>query len=163
MGLAGSATTIPDASDVEYDNSTSGLTAQEVQAAIDELAAVSGVEAAQTFYDSTQYNTTSNGWVTIFDEDFTAIGGGTYLLVVTLEYTNTDKEKRIGHRVRQEGTTISDTRNTVGFDNAFTMYTFHSIITAVTNERIRIDHGQTDDGGTGRTKNIRVSMYKVGA
>lgn len=149
-----------DAENVFYDNSSSGLTAVEVQAAIDELADDEDVDF-ESFTDTTEYATTSNNFITIFDRNYNNIQGGTYLLLVTYAYTNSDKEKRVGHRVILDNTPLDDVRNTVGFDNAFSSTTFHRIVPASTGVRLRLQHGETDDGGTARTKDITITLIRV--
>ena len=122
------------------------------------------------FFDDTQKNTTSNGWVT-YDTFTTAEikDAGLYYLGWSVAIGQSDKEKRVGIRVRFRPTggsfaNVSDFRETVGFDNTFTLHSGFKIVTLNIDNTvdIRVQWGQTDDGGTGRLKDVNIIFYRVG-
>ena len=122
------------------------------------------------FFDSTQKNTTSNGWVT-YDTFQTPEEkeAGLYYLGWSLAIGQSDKEKRVGIRIRYRPvgsgfTNASDFRETVGFDGTFTLHSGFKIVEISTDAFVdlRVQWGQTDDGGTGLIKDVNLIFYRVG-
>jgi hypothetical protein len=60
-------------------------------------------------------------------------------------------------------TTLADIRDAVSVDNQFQVRTgFNEItVSASSTIEVRIQFGQTDDGGTGRIKNAGFTVWKV--
>ena len=143
--------------------SETGYTSDNVKDAIVEAGNKGGGGAIdyQSFFQSTQFNTSSNGWVNVFDEDATTITDGTYLIILTVEQSHTDKQRECGLRLRQENTTILDVRDGVGIDDVWKSVTFTRVGRLVTNERFRVDHGKTSNGTT-RIRNISLTLIKLG-
>ena len=136
------------------------------KAEVDILDNGSGTEY-QFWNDGNTYSTTSNNWVTIFDTDDVGdeivTANGTYWLFVTSEQTNTDSDKDTGWRVRFNDTTLADQRQGPVDDDLYMPRSTQYIITLDGTDRIRVDHGQTDQGGTARTRRIRVIIKRVGS
>lgn len=126
----------------------------------------------QEFEDNAQDNTTSNGWVTATTFTTEAVADGRYYVGVASNVGQSDKEKKFGFRVQsRDGTsggwsTINplDVEETVGSDETFKLlsgFGFHDHDNGDGVFQIRIQFGQTDDGGTARIKNNKVIAYKV--
>lgn len=114
------------------------------------------------FSDDTQYNTTSNGWVTIFDQTLSGLPfPGRYLVFWCCEVAQSDKQKDQGTRVRLDDTTINELRDGLSTENNYMtrMAFFEADLT--TSSRLRLDHGQTNEGGTGRTRRIRFFLVRI--
>lgn len=122
------------------------------------------------FNEDSTSSTTSNGWVTKLDETTTDKGGGKYYVGWSTEVTNSDKEKRVGMRVRiDDGTgfdTLTDVRNGVSADNAYELRSGFRVLPSLPANpggyRLQVQFGQTDDGGTGRIRNVSVIIWRIG-
>ena len=114
------------------------------------------------FSEEGQSNTTSNGWVTRLDETTSSLPAGDYLISWSAELANSDKEKDIGLRVRRDSTTIGESRNGVSVDERYEMRAgFEEFTHGGGTVRLRMDFGQTDEGGTGRIRRARISILRV--
>lgn len=144
---------------------------------------------SQTFADATNFddfeelpnqNTTSNGWVqfarfTTRNDDDTADEArptGRFVAFVAGQLGQSDKEKKVGFRLQTRtgtsgGWTTREPLNfedTVGSDNTYKLisgFAFFEHTDGNEPYQIRIQFGQTDDGGTGRLRNVKVLTYKV--
>lgn len=156
---------------VPFDNSTTDYVSENVQDVIEEIAdqTFESVSEFESFYSSTLNSTTSNGWVTSFQNETEEKSGGRYIILHTAQVGQSDKEKQIGHRVQWRenatGTWIDliDIRDAVSRDDAFQVRTgFNEVVlSADATIEVRIQFGQTDDGGTGRIKNEGFTVWKV--
>lgn len=116
-------------------------------------------------------STTSNGWVTKTGYPFTTVTktAGFYIIDHTVQCGQSDKEKNIGHRVQwRQGTSgtwidLLDIRDAVGVDNAFQVRTGFNVVELTSDGvfQVRIQFGQTDEGGTGRIKEANIKIGKV--
>lgn len=116
--------------------------------------------------DNDTSSTTSNSWVTLMDTndtdecDITGLAAGQYHLHATSEQTNSDSDKDTGWRVRVDSTTIGEQHQGPVDDELYMPRSTQTIVTLPA--RIRVDHGQTDQGGTARTRRIRLFFLRVG-
>ena len=120
--------------------------------------------------DNTQ-STTSNGWVTKDNFPYTTDvkTAGEYIIDFTAEVGQSDKEKQVGFRVQWRlGTsgswiTLSDTRNGVSSDDEYALRTGFRQVTLATDTdfQVRLQWGQTDDGGSGLIRNAGIKVGKV--
>lgn len=120
--------------------------------------------------DNTQ-STTSNGWVTKAGYPYTTEvkTAGQYVIDFTAEVGQTDKEKQVGFRVQwRQGTSgswvkLSDTRNGVSTDDEYALRTGFRLVTLPidTEFQVRLQWGQTDDGGSGLIRNAGIKIGKV--
>ena len=127
--------------------------------------------AFEEFTDLSQDNTTNNNWRTTFQDTSQVNDPGLYYIGVSVQGTNSDKEKQFGFRVQaRSGTSGSwatqaplNVLETVGQDGAFKIISGFAIYNHLVSDVIqfRIQHGQTDEGGTSRQKNKKVIIYKV--
>lgn len=78
-----------DADDVNYDNTTSGLTATDVQAAIDEVVQAIPADAGDLSYDNTTSGLTATNVQDAIDEVAQGSGGSSWTLVDTVTGTTT--------------------------------------------------------------------------
>lgn len=125
----------------------------------------------EAFVSDNNQSTTSNGWVTKSGFPYTTDvkSAGEYIIDFTAEVGQTDKEKAVGFRVQwRSGTsgtwiTLSDTRNAVSVDDQYALRTgFRQITLAVDTEfQVRLQWGQTDDGGSGLIRNAGIKVGKV--
>lgn len=132
-----------------------------------------GATEAEGDFDDDEETTTSNGWVTT-GLNFTSEvkSGGKYYVGWSTEVGQSDKQKTVGMRVQfrdpsGSGTwqTLTDTRNGVSFDDVFALRSGFKILenlTAGNTYQIRIQFGQTDDGGTGKIQNKEIFLYRIG-
>ena len=159
------------AADITFDNATNGFTATQVQAAIEE-AKETAIARVESLAVTTQTNTTSNGWVTATGWPLATatLDIATYIIDYTCNFTNSDKEKGVGTRVQWRSGTSgswtevvgSDIRNGVSEDNQFDLRTGFAEITTTVSDvvQVRWQVGQTDNGGTGRIKNMAVKITR---
>ena len=115
--------------------------------------------------------TTSNGWVTKSGYPYTSVekSAGFFVIDHTALVGNSDKEKQTGHRVQwRQGTsgswiTLVDIRNAVSVDGGTALRSGFNIIelTADTVFQVRIQFGQTDDGGTGDIEEANIKIGKA--
>lgn len=120
--------------------------------------------------DSTQ-STTTNNWATKTGYPYTTSvkTAGQYVIDFTAEVGQTDKEKQVGFRVQwREGTsggwnTLSDTRNGLSADDEYSLRTGFRLVTLPvdSNFQVRLQWGQTDDGGSGLIRNAGIKVGKV--
>lgn len=131
---------------------------------------ISTLTEFEAFASTSTQSTTSNGWVTKNDYPYTSIEKtpGVYVIDYTALVTNSDKQKAVGLRVqwREDSgawQTIHDTRNGVASDDEYDVRTSFALITVTTDATIgvRMQFGQTDDGGTGRIKDTAIKIGKV--
>ena len=120
------------------------------------------------FNDEGQSSTTSNGWVTKLEVTTDDKSGGDYIFAWSAEVGQSDKQKEVGMLVshRPTGLTyvdVSDTRNGVSVDGEFAPRTGFVQITDHPGGALdlRIQFGQTDGGGTGFIRNVRIYIFKV--
>lgn len=124
------------------------------------------------FSSLTQQNTTSNGWVTFATFTTDDSTDGEWQIQASFNIGQSDKEKQVGFRLQaRDGTSGSwttinslDTRETVGQDNTFTLRSGFGFFTHDNGDgvfQIRVQFGQTDEGGTGRLKNLTVTAVLV--
>lgn len=136
---------------------------------LDEQEDIGALTEFEAFSSDAQENTTSNGWITKSGFPYTTAvkTQATYVIDHTSQLSNSDAEKQVGYRVQwREGTsgtwiTLVDVRNGVTQDNEWDLRTGFNLVTlsSETEFQVRIQFGQTDEGGTGR---IRFSAIKVG-
>lgn len=165
------------AESIPFDNDTNGFTADDVQAAIEEAAASGSIPPIETltefeaFEDSPNQNTASNGWVTKNNYPYTTAvkSAGDYVIDYSAQIGQSDKEKVVGFRVQfREGTggswtTLVDVRDGLSIDNGYQLRSGFQIITLAlsTEFQVRLQWGQTDEGGTGRIRNAAIKIGKV--
>jgi hypothetical protein len=123
------------------------------------------------FFDTTQRNTTSNGWVRYdtytTDEEKDE---GEYNISWSVEIGQSDKEKRVGFQAQWRTgtsgawTTLREIKEAVSSDKTYRLLTGFFIVEHNADDfiQVRIRWGQTDDGGTGRIRNVGVILYKTG-
>lgn len=126
----------------------------------------------EAFESESNQTTTSNGWVTKSGYPFTSAAkeAGRFVIDHTAEVGNSDKEKQTGHRVQwRPGTagswqTLVDIRNAVSVDGRTELRTGFNIIDLPSDGpfQVRIQFGQTDDGGTGTIRNANIKIGRVG-
>lgn len=126
----------------------------------------------EAFESEAEETTTSNGWVTKSGYPYTTVTktAGFYIIDHTAQVGQSDKEKQISHRVQwREGTsgtwqTLLEIDDAVGTDDAFQVRTGFNLVelTADGVFQVRIEYGQTDDGGTGKIKEANIKIGKVG-
>lgn len=155
---------------VDFDNTE--FTSDNVADAIVEARdTAQGFTEFEAFGSATQQNTTSNGWVTKSGYPYTTTPktAGQYILDYTAQVGQSDKEKQVGFRVQYRlgtsGTwlTIADIRDAVSTDDAFQFRTSFELITLPSDGvfQVRLQWGQTDDGGTGYIKNANIKVSRV--
>lgn len=160
-----------DADNVFFDNSGTEFTADNVQDALEEIKNLDfvGIAEFESFYEDTLATTTSNDWVTYLQEETEAKSAGNFIILHTIEVGQSDKEKQVGHRVQWRlnatgsWTTLVDIRDAVSRDNTYQLRTsFNQIsVTEGSTIEIRIQFGQTDDGGTARVQFAGFTTWKV--
>jgi hypothetical protein len=139
------------------------------------------ISGVATFSDSTEYkefsslaqqNTTSNGWVTFATFTTDDATDGQWQIQTSFNIGQSDKQKQVGFRLQaRDGTSGSwttidslDTLETVGQDDTFTLKSGFGFFTHSNGDgvfQIRVQFGQTDEGGTGRLKNVTVTAFLV--
>lgn len=114
------------------------------------------------FSEESQSNTTSNGWVNKLNETTSSKPAGTYLIDMHCEVANSDKQKRIGVRLQVDGSTVGDQRSGVSVDNQYeSRRVLYELSHTGGTIDLDVDFGQTDDGGTGRIRDVRVYIMRV--
>ena len=126
----------------------------------------------QGFAELTQSSTTSNGWVDKLLETTQAKSGGDYYFGWSLEAGQSDKQKAIGTRVQldlKDGNgyqDVQDIRNGVATAGEFTPRSGFAILDSLPAEPlgydIRVQFGQTTNGGIGFIQAVSVLIYKIG-
>ena len=164
-----------DAEQEDFDPTGTVLTSTKTGPAIREIAAggipIDALTEFEAFSDDPQESTTSNGWVTKNNYPYTTDvkTAGDYVVDFSAQIGQSDKEKTVGFRVQwREGTsgtwiTLADARNGLSADNGTELRTAFRVITLSTDTefQIRIQWGQTDDGGTGTIENATIKIGKV--
>lgn len=130
-----------------------------------------GFTEFEAFTDDSTESTTSNSWVTKNNYPYTTTTktAGDYLVDYTAQLGQSDKEKEVGYRVQwREGTsgtwiTLVDVRDGVSQDGAYQLRTGFNIITLSTDTvfQVRVQWGQTDEGGTGFIRNAAIKVSRV--
>jgi len=162
----------PTAEGIPFDNDTNGFTADDTQAAIEEAqTGAIGFPEFESFSDDSQENTTSNDWVTKDNYPYTTTSktAGDYIIDYSAQLGQSDKEKEVGFRVQwREGTSGSwidlvDVRDGVSQDDAWQLRTGFNLITLSSSGvfQVRLQWGQTDEGGTGRIRNAAIKISRV--
>ena len=164
-----------DAEQEDFDPTGTILTSTKTGPAIREIAAggipIDALTEFEAFSDDAEESTTSNGWVTKNNFPYTTSvkSAGDYVVDFSAQIGQSDKEKTVGFRVQwREGTsgswtTLADARNGLGADDGTELRTAFRVITlsSDTEFQIRIQWGQTDDGGTGTIQNATIKIGKV--
>ena len=162
-----------DAEQEDFDPTGTDLTETTTGPAIRELANrdIAAVTEFEAFNDDTQESTTSNGYVTKNNYPYTTAekSAGDYVINYTALIGQSDKEKLVGFRAQyREGiaggwTTLADARNGLGSDDGTELRTGFNVITLAsdTEIQIRLQWGQTDDGGTGTIENAAITISRV--
>ena len=106
--------------------------------------------------------TTSDDYVTVLDVTSTAFSAGEHLIYYSAEVGQSDKKKEIGYRVQIGGSSICESIDGVSVDNQFQMRSglIETNLTSGT-KNITVDFGQTDGGGTGFIRRVRVKIWKA--
>lgn len=115
----------------------------------------------QFYENAAQRNTTANNWQIIDTVTLTDISDGKYVVYFQCEYTNSDEGQRAGTRLRVNGSTELDVRDGVSVDNQYNTRSFLGVFDLETNDVIDLAHGQTDDGGTMRTRRVKVFVLRI--
>lgn len=125
----------------------------------------------EAFESEGEQSTTSNGWVLKSGYPYTTTSKppGTYVIDHTVQVGQSDKEKNIGHRVQWRPgttgswTTLLDIRDAVSTDDAFQVRTGFNIVDLPLGGvfQVRIQFGQTDEGGTGKIKEANIKIGKA--
>lgn len=164
-----------DAEEENFDPTGTTLVSTKTGPAIRELAQnpppIDALTEFEAFESASQQSTTSNGWVTKSGYPYTTDvkTAGTYVIDHTAQVGQSDKEKTVGHRVQyREGTsgtwiTLIDIRDALSTDGAFQVRTGFNLLTLTTDTvfQLRIQWGQTDDGGTGLIKEANIKIGRV--
>jgi len=166
-----------DAEEEDFDPGATDLISTKTGPAIRELAdslteiPIDALTEFEAFSSDSEETTTSNGWITKSGYPYTTDtkSAGDYVIDHTAQVGQTDKEKTVGHRVQwREGTSgtwidLIDIRDAVSTDDAFQVRTGFNIVTlsSDTDFQVRIQWGQTDDGGTGKIKFANIKIGKV--
>lgn len=135
-------------------------------------AAFADATELQEFASLPQQSTTTNGWRTFATFTTDPVSDGQWEIRTSFNIGQSDKEKQVGFRLQaRDGTSGSwgtldslDTRETVGSDNTFTLRSGFGFFTHNNGDgvfQIRVQFGQTDDGGTGRLENVTVVAQLV--
>lgn len=159
------------ASSLFFDNDGTGFTATNVQDAIIEAQTIAiGLAEIQAFNDDSTQSTTSNGWVTKSNFPWTTamLPAGDYVVTFSAELGQSDKEKNVGYRVQwREGTSgtwldLTSIVNGLSIDDGYELRTGFRVITVSSTSviQVRVQFGQTDEGGTGRIRNAGVSVTR---
>ena len=121
-------------------------------------------------FDETLSSTTSNNWITKIEDTTEPVSkDGQYIIIYTAEVGQSQKQKRIGSRIsyRTNGgayIVISDIQDALSTPDVFQLRTGFFIIPSVAigdTISVRIEYGQTDDGGIGRIKNSGFISWRV--
>lgn len=123
----------------------------------------------ESFFEAPRSTTTSNGWVNKLSVTTSSRDGGKYYVGWAMEYSQTDKEKRVGTRVRinygSGWVKLMDARNGVSVEDAWDIrsgfFVIDSLPAAPGGYGIEVDFGQTDDGGTAKVRNVGVIIYRI--
>lgn len=165
-----------DAIDIPYDP-TGFLnfepTDTDVKKALDKFGALNLADLTEleAFNDDSTSSTTTNGWST--KHNITTVGiktAGTFSITHSAQIGQSDKEKQVGYRAQwkadSSGTwiTLADVRNGLGTDDGYELRTGINIVTLASDDQvdIRQQFGQTDDGGTGRSRFNSIVIQRVG-
>ena len=156
---------------VPFDNSSTALIAENVQDAIEELHEGNINLQFDAFTSVALESTTSNSWVTKATYPYTSPvkPAATYMLSHSAIVGQSDKEKEVSHRVQwRQGTsgtwiTLVSVKEAVSVDDGAQMRTGFSPITLTSDTvfQVRIQWGQTDDGGTGTISDAAIWFIKV--
>lgn len=133
---------------------------------------ISSLTEFESFSGLSQQSTTSNSWVTKSEYPYTTDvkSAGKYIIDFTAQVGQSDKEKEVGSRFQwRPGTSGSwitlgsEIRDAVSTDGAYQYRTTFTEITLATAGvfQVRIQFGQTDDGGTGLIREANIKIGKV--
>ncbi len=152
---------IADSVVVEYDNTTSGLTADNVQDAIDEVA-VFGMNY-QYEADEAESTTTSTTFINKLTLTTPSIPAGDYRIEATLGITNDSADKPVEFQAVIDGTPPFDAGSYAPkfadeyfFTSGFGVSTLTAGI-----HTIDIEFSATSEGGTAKARNARIEIYRV--
>lgn len=123
----------------------------------------------EAYSDNAVSSTTSNGWVTKFTATTTLKEAGNYLLLHSGQVTNSQNNKETGYRVQwkpdDSGTWITLVEDIFLFarGESYLPVTAVNIVELLSSDQIdiRFQFGETDGGGTGRLKNVSLTVIKV--
>jgi len=166
-----------DAEQEDFDNTGTTLTSTKTGPAIREIFNSLGdipIEALtefEAFSDDAEESTTVNTYRTKNNYPVTSStkSAGTYVIDHSAQIGQSDALKLVGHRVQWRTgtsgswTTLVDIRDSVATDDGYQVRTGFNLVTIATSTviQVRIQWGQTDDGGTGYIKNAAVKIGKV--
>ena len=151
-------------------NPTGGSDFEDVDAYLRYLASLGTITPVQewTRYPTgSEISTSSNNWINIFDTndvgDDITVPPGQYILVVSHLYTQSIANAQAGTRVRINNTRVLDARDGVSVANVFEQRSMPGRSFVVNNNsRIRVDFGQTDDGGIMTLKDLEITLLRIG-
>jgi len=123
----------------------------------------------EAYSDDSVSSTTSNDWVTKFSPQTAVKEAGNYLLLHSGQVTNSNNNKKTGYRVQwkpeNDSTWITLVEDIFLFarGDTYLPVTAVSIIELLSRDQIdvRFQWGETDGGGTGRLKNVSLTVIKV--
>ena len=125
----------------------------------------------EAFASDNNQSTTTNGWATKSGYPYTTDikSAGQYVVDFTAEIGQSDKFKQVGFRVQWRlftsgaWNTLSVTKNGVSTDGEYALRSGFRLINlpVTTNFQVRLQWGQTDDGGSGFIKNAGIKIGKV--
>jgi hypothetical protein len=178
----------PHSDSIPFDPGTTDLTSELTGDAIRELRTrleefvqnipINALTEFEEYSSPTLQSTTSNGWKTKTGNGGSDLGypyttdiksAGKYVVDFTVQVGQTDKEKQVGSRFQwRQGTsgswiTLGDPiLDALSRDDAFQYRTsfFEIELSIDTNFQVRIQFGQTDDGGTGKIKEGNIKIGK---
>ena len=159
------------AEEIPFDNTSNGFAADEAQSAIEEARDTGfTLGTTEAFNDDSTQSTTSNSWVTKSNFPYTSstLAAGDYIIDFTAELGQSDKEKDVGYRVQwREGTSgtwlnLTSIINGLSVDDGYELRTGFRIVTVSTSTviQVRVQWGQTDEGGTGRIRNAGIKIKR---
>ncbi len=124
----------------------------------------------ENFRSEGESNTTSNLWVDKLTGTTGILKAGSILISQFSEVGQSKAGRELGHRVQWKPSNssiwidISDTRDGVSNDNGYVPRSCWDIIQLPTNDSIdiRVQWGQTNDGGIARIRKVRVGVVRIG-
>lgn len=124
---------------------------------------------AEFFFEATEETTTSDNWVTAFQDESLTKSAGDYLIIHSAAVTNGSNSKDVGHRAQwrpdASGTWFDMTSDILTIDrrDSYVLRTGFFLVTVTEGQTIEVRHqyGQTDSGGTGKIKDKGFIIWKV--